>query len=168
MNILLQKKTKRIIIKFDLVKYLIKAAIKNKIDIMIYQRYNYKEIQILNKISNFKTVFYNHSCFLFWIYAGKYKTFINLYDAYKNSKYIISLIPFENDYLFNSILMNNFITYDYNFIIPSHLSSNIIIMIGRANDKLKRYNLGIIAMKFIIKEIQNCEMKIISDFNEVK
>ena len=170
---IIDKNTKRIIIKFGLIKYLIKSLIKNSIDILIYQHYNYKEIKILNSISNFKTIFYNHSCFLYWIYSGKYKTFINLYDAYKNSKYVISLVPFENDFLFkkwgiDSILMNNFITYDYNLVIPSNLISKIILMIGRANDRLKRFELGIFAMKFILKEIQDCEMKIISNINEVK
>ena len=167
---LISKNTKRIIIKFGLLKNLIKSLIKNCIDILTYQCYNYREINILNKISNFKTIFYNHSCFLFWIYSGNYKKFINLYDAYKNSKYVISLIPFENDFLLkkwgiNSILMNNFITYEYNLINPSNLISKIILMMGRANDKFKRFDLGIYAMKFILKEIQDCEMKIISNIN---
>ena len=35
-------------------------------------------------------------------------------------------------------------------------------MIGRGNDKLKRFELGIKAMKYIIKEVPNCEMKVIS------
>jgi glycosyltransferase involved in cell wall biosynthesis len=36
-------------------------------------------------------------------------------------------------------------------------------MIGRGNDKLKRFILGIIAMKFIIDEVSDSEMKIISN-----
>ena len=48
---------------------------------------------------------------------------------------MISLIPVENDYLFkkwgiNSILMDNPTTFDYDSVIPSDLSSKIIIMIG--------------------------------------
>jgi glycosyltransferase involved in cell wall biosynthesis len=91
-----------------------------------------------------------------------------LYKAYKNSKYIISLIPFENDYLFqkwgiNSILMNNFITYNYNETNPSNLSSKIILMIGRGEDKYKRFDLGIRSMKYIIKKIPECKMKLISN-----
>jgi len=35
-------------------------------------------------------------------------------------------------------------------------------MIGRADDKFKRFELGIEAMKYIINEIPDCEMKIIS------
>jgi glycosyltransferase involved in cell wall biosynthesis len=61
--------------------------------------------------------------------------------------------------------MNNFISYEYNQIKPSNLTSKIIIMIGRADDQMKRLELGIFAMKFIIKEIE-CEMKIISKIDE--
>ena len=35
-------------------------------------------------------------------------------------------------------------------------------MIGRADDTLKRFDLGIKAMEIIIKEIPDCEMNIIS------
>ena len=64
--------------------------------------------------------------------------------------------------------MNNFIQYEYNLIEPSNLSSKIILMIGRANDKLKRFNLGIKAMKYIVKELPECKMKIISDLHKIK
>lgn len=77
------------------------------------------------------------------------------------------MVPFENDFLFkkwgiNSILLNNFITYDYDNIKPSDLSSKTILMIGRASDKRKRFILGIRAMKYISNEIPESEMKIIS------
>lgn len=58
--------------------------------------------------------------------------------------------------------MNNFITYDLKSIIPSDLSSNIILMIGRGSDRFKRFDLGIYSMEYIINEIPDCEMKIIS------
>ena len=147
---------------------LIKAIKKNKIDILIYNSYNCHEINILNAIKEFKIIYYNHSCLFFWIYAHSFEFFSMLYKAYKNSKYIISLIPFENDYLFqkwgiNSILMNNFITYNYNEANPSNLSSKIILMIGRGEDKYKRFDLGIRSMKYIIKKIPECKMKLISN-----
>ena len=62
--------------------------------------------------------------------------------------------------------MTNFITYDFKSISPSDLSSKIILMVGRANDKFKRFELGIRAMEYIIKEIHECNMKIISLNNE--
>ena len=89
---------------------------------------------------------------------------------YKNCKYILSLIPLENDYLFRiwgikSIFINNPSTYEYDSIIPSNLSTKNIIMIGRGNDPTKRFEFGILAMKDIIKEIPDCKMNIISESN---
>ena len=90
------------------------------------------------------------------------------YKEYIKSKYIIALIPLENDFLFKkwgikSILMNNYITYEYNSIKPSELTSNIIIMLGRADDIYKRFDLGILSMEYILKEVPQCHMKIISN-----
>ena len=39
-------------------------------------------------------------------------------------------------------------------------------MVGRASDRLKRFELGIRVMKYIIKEIHDCEMIIISHLDE--
>ena len=147
---------------------IIKILNRKKIDILIYHLYSLTEIKSLNKLKNIKTIFYNNSCFLIWIYYKMFSFFETIYKAYKDSKYIISLIPFEHAYLFKkwgikSILMNNFITYDYNYVIPSDLSLKLILMIGRASDKMKRFNLGIEAMKYIIKSVSGTEMKIISE-----
>ena len=126
-------------------------------------------MEMLNNIKEVKTIFYNHSCFLFWIYTNEITFLKNLYNSYRKMKYIISLVPFENDFLFkkwgiNSILMNNLITYNNknDKIIPSDLSSKNILMIGRGNTKIKRFYLGIESMKYITKEIPNCKMLIIS------
>ena len=155
--------TKRIIIKNNLLE----KCNQNKIDILIYQMGNIKEIKELNKQKKIKVIFYIHSCFLIWFYYDKYYYFKSLYKAYKNSKYVISIVPFENDYLFKkwgikSILMNNFITYEYYSVIPSDLSSKTILMIGRGGDKIKRFELGIKAMKYIIEEIPDVKLLIIS------
>ena len=157
---------KRKIIKKD-TPNLIKEIKKNKIDIIIYQLYNPIELNILNKLQNVKTIFYIHSCFLTWIYLYRYKFIKDLYSSFRNSKYIVSLIHFENDYLFpkwgiNSILLNNFMTYEYDNIIPSDLSSKIILMLGRGEDLRKRFHLGIVAMKYIVQEIPEVKMIIIS------
>ena len=61
--------------------------------------------------------------------------------------------------------MNNFITYEYNSIIPSDLSSKTILMLGRAKSQNKRFELGIQAMEYIAQEINDVNMKIISIIN---
>ena len=58
--------------------------------------------------------------------------------------------------------MDNLNTYDYDSVIPSDLKGNNIIMIGRAKDDLKRYDLGIKSMESIVKEVPNFVMNIIS------
>ena len=112
-----------------------------------------------------------HQSLLYWVYFN-YFIFKSLYKAYQNSKYIICLVPFENDYLFkkwgiSSILMNNLITFEYDFIISSKLSSKIIIMIGRAADKYKRFALGIQSIEYILEDLPKSEMKIISDIEYI-
>jgi hypothetical protein len=159
---------KRIMIKNNLIE-IIK---KKKIDILLYQTYDYNQINELNKIKDLKIILINRSCFLHWIYYNRYDFFRNYYKIYKKADYAISLIPFENDYLFrkwgiNSILMPNFIPYKHNKIVPSSLSSNIILMIGRADDRIKRFDLGIRAMKYIGTQIPQSELKIISSLDGI-
>ena len=162
------KEIKRIILKDNLINQL-----KNEnIDILLYQFYDYNEIKNLFKIKKMNVIIINRSCFLHWIYYNNYKMFQTYYKTIKNATYIISLIPFENDYLFkkwgiNSILMNNFLSYEYNSITPSNLSSKMILMIGRGNDYIKRFDLGIKAMKYIVDKIPECTMKIVSSNNNI-
>lgn len=149
-------------------KLTLKEAIKkNTIDILIYNFYDQTEINELNKLKKTKIICYDHSSYFFWIYQNIFNFKDSVYNGYKNCKYVISLIPFENDYLFkkwgiNSILMDNPATFEYDSVVPSDLKNKNIIMIGRAFDTFKRFDLGIIAMKSIIKEIPKCEMNILS------
>ena len=63
--------------------------------------------------------------------------------------------------------MNNFVTFEYNFIIPSNLLSKDILMVGRGADKYKRFYLGIQSMEYIMEEIYECKMKIISEMEYI-
>lgn len=63
--------------------------------------------------------------------------------------------------------MTNFISYEYRYVIPSDLSSEGILMLGRGDDKIKRFELGIKAMKFIIRAMPTSIMKIISNINNL-
>ena len=159
------EKIKRTVIK----KNIIKMINKNKLDILIYELDENNEIEILNNLNNIKIIYYIHSSIFYWIYSN-YTAFKYLYKAYTNSTYVISIIPFENDYLFekwgiNSILMDNFMTYEFNAVIPSDLNKKIILLIGRANNILKRFSKGIQAMDYIVKELPESELKIISNIS---
>ena len=63
--------------------------------------------------------------------------------------------------------MDNFITFDYNSVIPSDLSSKKILMLGRANDEKKRFKIGILSMEYVIPEIPQCQLIIISNLTGV-
>ena len=161
----------RISIKNSIIKKLIKEVRKKKIDILIFQNSNSKEIRILSNLTDIKTIFYQHQSFFYWLY-NNYAYFKSIYEAYHSAKYIVSLIHLENDYIFRkwgleSIFMNNFISYNLKRVIPSDLSYKNIIMIGRADNRLKRFNLGIYAMEYIIQAIPECEMKILSEADHV-
>ena len=162
------KTIRRIIIKNN---DLIKLIKKYKIDLFIYQLDYINEIKYLNNKKDMKILFYIHSSTFDWIYLN-YTIFKTIYKEYFNSKYLVSLVPLENDYIFKkwgikSILLDNFITYDYNSIIPSDLSSNIILMIGRANDIKKRFKIGILSMEYVIQELPQCQLKIISNLTGI-
>ena len=165
------KNVKRILIKEYNIKNLIKETKKKKINILFYQLSNITDISFLNKLENIKIIYYLHQSLFYWIYSN-YIDFIYLYKEYQKSKYIVSLVPFENIYLFkkwgiNSILMNNFVSFEYNFIIPSNLLSQDILMVGRGGDKYKRFYLGIQSMEYIIEEIYESNMKIISEITYI-
>ena len=165
------EKINRHLIKNYTINNLIKAIKKNKINIYICQISNNNEINIFNNLKNIKVIYILHQSLFFWIYAN-YTHFKHVYKTYKKSRFIISSIHLENDYIFKkwglkTIFMNNFITYDYNHSFPSNLMSKIIIMIGRADNKYKRFKLGIQSMEYIIEEIPECQMKIISNIRHV-
>lgn len=143
------------------------AIKKENLDILIYNCDDKNEIERLNKINTIKVIYATHSSFFYRIYLGSYRIENTVYQAYKKCKYVLSLIPLENYYLFkkwgiNSVLLENPSTYEYDSVIPSDLSNQNIIMIGRGDFPAKRFDLGILAMKSIIKEIPECQMQIVS------
>ena len=158
---------KRIIITNNLIKQIK----RNKIKILIYQLSFHDEMKILNNLRNTKVIFYQHLGILDWIY-GNYTIFKNIYRDYINSDYVVNIIPYENDYLFpkwgiKSILMDNFMTYEFIKVIPSDLFSKTILMIGRGDAKKKRFEKGIQAMEYINQEIPESQMLIISDLKGI-
>ena len=139
---------------------------------MIYELDEIKDILFLNQFTEVKVIFYHHSSTFDWLYEN-FTIFKKIYKSFFDSKYVVSIVPFENDYLFKkwgirSILMDNFITNEFKSVIKTDLTSKIIIMLGRANAKKKRFILGIQSMEYIIKEIPECELKIISNITGIK
>ena len=154
--------TTRVLVKNNLVKNIEKY----KIDIFIHQLFGIRQIKQLNRLKNTKVIFYIHSSIFTLIYSS-IDYFKKVYTEFKKSKYVINIIPYENGYLFKkwgirSLYLDNFVTYDYDSVVPSDLSEKIILMVGDAKRKNKRFNLGIDAMKFIIKEVPDSQLNIIS------
>ena len=150
--------------------------LENNIELFLYQFDIINDIKMLNKLSEIKditTIFINYSSFLYWIYNNDLNSFTTLYEAYRKSNYIISLIPYENNLLFkkwgiDSIFLNIITPYDINYIKPLDLSSKTILMLGKGPEKIKRFDLGIKSLEYIKKEIPDCKMKIVTDLNEIK
>jgi len=156
------KDTTRVVVRNNIVQNIEKY----KIDILIHQRFSIREIRQLNLLQNTKVIFYLHSSIFTFIYSDV-NNFKKVYNEFKKSKYVVNIIPYENDYLFKrwgirSYYLDNFVTYDYDSVVPSDLSDKVILMVGSANRKNKRFHLGIEAMEFIIKEVPDSQLNIIS------
>jgi glycosyltransferase involved in cell wall biosynthesis len=142
-----------------------------ELDILIYELDEIKEIISLNNYKSIKVIFYQHSSCFDWLYEN-YTIFKSIYEQFYSSKYIVSIVPFDNDYLFNkwglnTILMTNFMTYQFDSVLSSDLSAKTILLIGRGNAKKKRFHIGIEAIEYIIKEIPSCELIIISKLSGI-
>lgn len=158
---------KRAVIRNNLIKFLKKY----KINSLIYELDDINEINFLTCYKKIKIIFFHHSSNFDWLYE-KYSIFKIIYNSFANCKYFVSIVPFENYYLFKkwgikSIYINDFLTFNYCSIIPSELLKNNILLIGRGNAKKKRFHIGILAMEYIIKEISKCELNIISNLTGI-
>ena len=153
------------ILRYKLIEY--------NIELFLYLFNNIKDIKMLNKLNELKdirTIFINYSGFLYRVYNDDSYSFNTLYEAYKESKFTVSFIPFENELLFknwgiDSIFMDVPLKFFYNNTFPSDLSSKTILMMGKGSEHMKRLDLGIKTMKYIVKEIPDCKMKIITDID---
>ena len=59
-------------------------------------------------------------------------------------------------------------THEFDSVFSSDLSTKTILLIGRGNAKKKRFHIGIEALEYIIKEIPNCELVIISKLSGIE
>ena len=72
------------IIKNNL-NYLNKIISKNKIDILIYNLNNDREINYLNSKTIPKIIYFQHTSFFYMLYYN-YTSFLSLYKEYQKSK----------------------------------------------------------------------------------
>ena len=158
--------------RFQIKNHLIKIIKKNKIEILIYELDEIEEIIKLNNYKNIKVIYYQHSSSFDWLYEN-YTIFKSIYEKFYSSKYIVSIVPFDNDYLFNkwglnTILMTNFMTHEFDSVLSSDLSTKTILLIGRGTAKKKRFHIGIEALEYITKEFPICELIIISKLSGIE
>lgn len=170
---LIPKNINKIIIDKNNTKENLKyEIIQNKIDILIYQDSNIDEINFLNNLKTIKTIFFINLCSFYWLYSDKYDYYKKILNELRHSEYVVSSIPFDNDYVFenlgiNTTLVNYFNPYDSNLInIPYNLSSSQILMISDSEYKYNRIDLGIKSMKYIVEEIPESKMIILSNLDD--
>ena len=102
---------------------LIKEIKKHRINIVIYQLSNVDEIKELNKLKSINVIYYLHSCFFYWLYLNDFSSLISVYKELQKSKHVITLVPFENNYLFKKWGINSILSFYYEsyeiFYIPN-------------------------------------------------
>ena len=59
-------------------------------------------------------------------------------------------------------------THEFSSVFSSDLSTKAILLIGRGSAKKKRFHIGIESFEYIIKEIPNCELIIISKLSGIE
>ena len=87
------KDIKRMVIKNNLI-YLDKYISKNKIDILIYNLNNDREINYLNRKTIPKIIYYQHTSFFYMLYYN-YTSFLSLYKAYQIVYLILNYIKLK-------------------------------------------------------------------------
>ena len=146
---------------------------KYKLDLLIYNSYEFDIMKLLKNLG-IKIIVVNHSSFLFWLYAKEFIIFRYLFEYYKSFDLVICLIPNEGKYLYkkwgitNIITMNNLLPTNVKENEISDLSLMNIIMVGRGDDNLKNFQLGIKAMKYISKILKNAKLIIVSSGDLIK
>ena len=70
---------------------LIELIKREQIDILIYNFYKKKEMFELTKLNGTKTIFFDHSSVLFWIYRGEINFNYSFYSLYKK---LMNMIQF--------------------------------------------------------------------------
>ena len=121
----------------------------------------------MKKKYNIKIVQIMHEFPLFHLYYTNLNLFNRNWHNLKQFDAVFAFSPTQIYYyhkqgLNQSIYMPGHLYYEPRDITPAKLQNKNLIMVGRACAE-KRYHLAIKAMKYIIKEVPNCTLTIVSD-----
>jgi len=152
-----------------------KAVVENKIDIIIQNEdenlKEHKYLLELKKKYGIKLVQIMHEYYFFFlIQYGTVNHYNYKWKPLKNFDAIISSVPcqiymYHLQQLNQSIYLPQYLPFEYKKIQPSKLETKNILMIGRISPE-KQFELGIKAMKIIIKKFPDAILKIIGGFNK--
>ena len=152
---------------------LIKNITKHEnIDIVILQNTLSNSIVKFYKNLGIKVIGIFHGVFMSTLFHGitsSYRVWVNfdLYDSYvfiaSDDYYFYNKLKFKN-----AIFIPNLYTFEPSQIKNSNLTYNNIIMLGRFNDPIKGAKYAVMAMSYIVKEVPDARLNIISSDSRIQ
>ena len=152
-----------------------KAVVENKIDIIVQNEdenlREHKYLLVLKQKYGTKLVQIMHEYYFFFLMQyGVINHYNYKWKPLKKFDAIISSVPcqiymYHLQQLNQSIYLPQFLPFEYKEIQPSKLETKNILMIGRISYE-KQFELGIKAMKIIIKKFPDAILQIIGGFNK--
>ena len=137
----------------------------NKIEIILNNEYEVQLCSFAKKKLNIKTIVLYHSNFFYFNYRKKKYNSGNFHKKFIYSSLLVTLIA-NNRILWKKsgikycTYLPNPTTFESDKIKISNLKYKNILMLGRS-DKIKRYEIGIKAMKYVIEKEPNAKLYII-------
>ena len=152
---------------------LIKNITKHEnIDIVILQNTLSNSVVKFYKNLGIKVIGIFHGVFMSTLFHGitsSYRVWVNfdLYDSYvfiaSDDYYFYNKLKFKN-----AIFIPNLYTFEPSQIKNSNLTYNNIIMLGRFNDPIKGAKYAVMAMSYIVKEVPDARLNIISSDSRIQ
>ena len=147
-------------LKSGIIDFLIVANAFDKDTIEYYKSFGLKVIGVYHGV--FISLMYNNST--------------SIYRSWKNLEYHDAFIHLSPDdyYFYNSfgfkrnIFIPNLYTFEPSEVPSSNLTNHNIMMLGRLNDKKKGVLYALKAMYYIIKEVPDAQLNLVSSDNRVK
>ena len=147
----------------------IKYIKKYKIDIIFGNEFELNLCNQFNKL-NLKTIELYHNHFFIFNYLHNKSNSGNFHKKFRCTTILVTLIP-NNRILWKKsgikycTFLPNPTTFNSNEIEVSNLKNKNILMLGRC-DKIKRYEIGIDAMKYIITKEPDAKLYIVGVCND--